>query len=87
MGIKLLPLQLHLYQQIVFNITVNNVTMGAMASQITSVLIVCSTVCSGAHQRKHIKLRVTDLGEGNPPITDGGFPSQRASNAEAYGRQ
>ena len=27
--------------------------MGAMASQITGVTIVYSTVCSGAHQRKH----------------------------------
>ena len=27
--------------------------MSAMASQITGVSMVCSTVCSGAHQRKH----------------------------------
>ena len=27
--------------------------MGAMASEITGVSIVCSTVCSGGHQRKH----------------------------------
>ena len=27
--------------------------MGAMASQITSVSIICSTVCSGADQRRH----------------------------------
>ena len=27
--------------------------MSAMASQITGVSIVCSTVCSGANQRKH----------------------------------
>ena len=51
--------------------------MSAMASQITGVLIVCSTVCSGADQRNHQRsaslafVRVT-----------GGFPSQRASNAE-----
>ena len=31
----------------------SDVIMGAMASQITGVLIVCSTFCSGAHQRKH----------------------------------
>ena len=31
----------------------NDVTMSAMASQITSSFIVCSTVCSGADQRKH----------------------------------
>ena len=51
--------------------------MSAMASQITGVLIVCSTDCSCADQRKHQRsaslsfMRVT-----------GGFPSQRASNAE-----
>ena len=31
----------------------SGVIMSAMASEITSVLIVCSTVCSGADQRKH----------------------------------
>ena len=31
--------------------------------------------------KKTLKLRVTGLCEGNPPVT-GGFPSQRASNAE-----
>ena len=31
--------------------------------------------------KKTLKLRVTGLGEGNPPVT-GGFRSQRASNAE-----
>ena len=31
----------------------SDVIMSAMASQITGVLIVCSTVCSGADQRKH----------------------------------
>ena len=51
-----------------------------VTSQITAVSIVCSTVCSGADQRTS-KLRVTGLCEGNPMVT-GGFPSQRASNAE-----
>ena len=55
--------------------------MSAMASQITGVSIVCSTVCSDADQRKHQKHCVIGLCEGNPPVT-GGFPSQRASNAE-----
>ena len=32
--------------------------------------------------KKTLKLRVTGLCEGNPPVT-GGFPSQRASNADA----
>ena len=31
----------------------NDVIMGAMASRITCVSVVCSNVCSGAHQRKH----------------------------------
>ena len=52
--------------------------MSAMASQITSVSIVCSTVCSGVDQRKHQR---PGLCEGNPPVTDG-FPWQMASNAE-----
>ena len=41
------------------------VIMGAMASGITSVSIVYTTVCSGAVQRKHQKLRVTGSCEGN----------------------
>ena len=58
-----------------------DVIISAMASQITGVCIVYSTVCSGANQTKHRILPVTGLCEGNPPVT-GGFPSQRASNAE-----
>ena len=38
--------------------------------QITGVSMVCSTICSGADQRK---LRVTSLCEGNPSVI-GGFP-------------
>ena len=41
--------------------------MSAMATQITGVSIVCSTVCSGADQRKYLTSE---------------FPAQRASNAE-----
>ena len=52
-----------------------------MAPQITGVSVVCSTVCSGADQRKKSKLRVTGLCEGNSLVT-GGLPSQKASNAE-----
>ena len=33
--------------------TVSDVIMGAIASQITGVSIVCSTLCSGADQRKY----------------------------------
>ena len=54
--------------------------MGATASQITGILIIYSTICSGADQRKY---RVTDIWKGNPPVT-GGLPTQRASNAEMY---
>ena len=39
----------------------SNVIMSAMASQITGVSMVCSTVCPGAGQKKTSKLRVTGL--------------------------
>ena len=54
--------------------------MNTMAFQITGVLIVCSTVCSGTDQRTS-NLRVTGLCEMNRPVT-GEFPSQRANNAK-----
>ena len=42
----------------------------------------CLLSCLFRHRsKKTSKLHVTGLGEGNPPVT-GGFPSQRASNAE-----
>ena len=53
--------------------------MSAMASQITDVSIVCSTVCSGANQRKY------QSSVHHWPLwgeSTGGFPSQTASNAE-----
>ena len=50
-------------------------------SGITNVSIFYSTVCSGADQRKHQKVCVTGLCEGNSPVT-GEFPTQRASNVE-----
>ena len=55
-----------------------DVIMSAMASHITGVSIVGSTICSGADQRKY--LGVTGLCEGNPPLTSV-FPSQRVRNA------
>ena len=58
----------------------NDVMMGAIASQITSLTIVRSTVYSGA-DKKTSKLRVTGLCEGNSPGT-GEFPTQMSSNAE-----
>ena len=56
----------------------NGVIMGAMASQITSLTIVYSTVY---WPKKTSKLRVTGLCAGNSPGT-GQFPAQLASNAE-----
>ena len=59
----------------------DDVIMGAIASQITSLTIVCSTVYSDADQRKTSKLRVTGICVGNSPGT-GEFPAKMASNAE-----
>ena len=59
----------------------NDVIMSVMASQVTSLTVVYSTVYSGADQRQTSKLSVTGLYEGNSPVT-GEFPTQRTSNAE-----
>ena len=48
--------------------------MSAMASQTTSISIVCSSVCSGAHQRKHQSSALLAC------VRE--FPSQRASKDE-----
>ena len=55
--------------------------MGTVASQITSLTIVYSTVYSGADKKKTSKLRVTGLCEGNSPVTSE-FPAQMAGDAE-----
>ena len=55
--------------------------MAGMASQITSLTIVYSTIYSGADQIKTSKLRGTGLCVGNSPVA-GEFPAQGASNAE-----
>ena len=55
--------------------------MGVMASGITSLAIVYSTVNAGTDQGKKSKLRVIGLCAGNSPVT-GEFPAQMASNAE-----
>ena len=55
--------------------------MNAIASQITSLTIVYSTVYLRRTSKTRSKLRVTALCEGNSPVT-GEFPTQRASNAE-----
>ena len=56
--------------------------MSLMASQITSLRVVYSTIYSDAdHKKPALKLCVTGLCVGNSPVT-GEFPTQRANNAE-----
>ena len=59
----------------------NDVIMSIMASQITSLTIVYSTVSFRRRSKKTSKPRVTGLCVGNSPLT-GEFPAQKASNAE-----
>ena len=59
----------------------NDVIMSAMASQITNLTIVYSTVYSRRISKKTSKLRVTGLCEGNSPVT-GEFPAQKTSDVE-----
>ena len=60
----------------------SDVIMSPMASQITSLAIVYSTVYKFRRRsKKTSKLRVTGLCVGNSPVT-GEFPAQMASNAE-----
>ena len=63
-----------------FGIHYNDVILSAMTSQITSLKIVYSTVCSDADQR-NIKAPRHWLCDGNSPVT-GEFPAQKATNAE-----
>ena len=59
----------------------SDVIMGAMASQITNLAIVYSTVYSNADQRKQLSSGLIGHFAGNSPLT-GEFPAQIASNAE-----
>ena len=59
----------------------NDAIMSVIASEITNLTIVHSTVYSRRRSKKTSKLWVTGLCEGNSPVT-GEFPAQRASNAE-----
>ena len=59
----------------------DDVITGAMASQVTSLTIVYSTVYSDAAKKKTPKLRVPGICAGNSPGT-GVFPAHMASNAE-----
>ena len=56
--------------------------MGAMASQITSLTIVYSTVNSGADQRKHQSSASLAFVRGIHRARTGEFPAQIACNAE-----
>ena len=64
----------HWYNIVDFN-HYNDVIMGAIASQITSLISVYSTIYSGAHQRKH----QSSLSLAFVP---GEFPAQMANNAD-----
>ena len=70
--LKLKNCRLHFSNYNLRLIHYSDVIMSAMASHITSVSIVCLTVCSGADQRKHQARRHCPY-EGNPSVT-GGFP-------------
>ena len=61
----------------------NDVIMSAMATQITSLSIVYSTVYSRHRWKKTSKVRVTGHWAGNSPLI-GEFPAQRASNADSF---
>ena len=60
-----------------------DVIVSAMASQIISVSIIYSTVCSGVDQRKHQSSASLAFCARNSPVT-GEFPAQRASNTENF---
>ena len=68
----------------------NDVIMSAMASQITSLTIVYSSVYQDADQRKHQSSASLGFVRGihrssvNSPHITGEFPAQRASNEENY---
>ena len=47
--------------------------MSVMASQMTNILTLCSTACSGKQQRNDRSSRSMALWKGTPPVTDG-FP-------------
>ena len=84
-----LPTPCVLTKQSIFwrrNFHYNDVIMSTMASQITSVSIACSSVCSGADYRKHQSSALLAFVRGihqwpvNSPPSE--FPAQRASNTE-----
>ena len=60
----------------------DDVITSRMTSQITGAWIVCPTVCSGTDQSKHQSSASLAFVRGIHVAVTGGFPSQRASNAE-----
>ena len=56
--------------------------MGAKASQTFDTPIICTVAC-GQHEWNHKSPASLAICDGNPPVT-GGFPSQRASDAESF---
>ena len=69
-----------IFQGIIPQVHYSDVIMGAMASQITSLTIVYSTVYSGG-DKKQTKLRSAGLWAGNSPVI-GEFHTQMTSNAK-----
>ena len=61
----------------------NDIIMGTMASQTTSLTIVHSSVYSGADKRKHQSSASLTFVRGIQPVTSE-FPAQMASNAEMF---
>ena len=59
----------------------SDIIMGTIMSQITSLMIVYSTIYSKRRSKKTSKFHFTGLCEGNSLVT-GEFPAQRASNGE-----
>ena len=73
----------HPGMELLINFHFCEVIMGAMASQITSLASVYTTVYSGEDQQKHQSPVLLALCAGNSPVT-GEFPAQRTSNADIF---
>ena len=67
--------------KVCFKYHYSDIIMGPMASQITTLTTVLLNGLFRLRPKKTSKLRVTDLCEGNSPVT-GEFTGQRASDAE-----
>ena len=69
------------YHSKIRSVHYNDVMMGAMASQITTLTIIYWIIYSKRRSKKTSKLRLTGLSAGNSSVPVE-FPAQRASNAE-----